>query len=105
MCPPTRVGCQTVSPRGSPNPGVPASDGSLAAAMQNGDMGGLGEAVGSGLGGIGSSIGGLLDSFGRAVGGALGGAMNAALSMGPFGLVVGGLLVLFAVVFLLRALR
>ena len=68
-------------------------------------MGGLGDAIGSGLGGIGSSIGGLVDSMGRAVGGAVGGAVNAVVSMGPVVVVVGGLLAVFAVVFLLRALR
>jgi hypothetical protein len=77
----------------------------LAAAAQNGDMDGLGKAVGSGLGGIGSSIGGLFDSVGRAIGGAIHGAATAALSTGPIILVVGAALVFFAVVFLWRALR
>jgi hypothetical protein len=77
----------------------------LAGGAQNGDMDGLGKAVGSGLGGVGSSIGGLFDSIGRAVGGLVNGAATAALSAGPFVLVVGAALVLFVVVFLLRALR
>jgi len=77
----------------------------LAAAAQNGDMDGLGKAVGSGLGGLGSSIGGLFDSVGRAIGGAVQGAASAALSTGPIILVVGAALVFFAVVFLWRALR
>ena len=77
----------------------------LAAAAQNGDLDGLGKAVGSGLGGLGSSIGGLFDSVGRAIGGAFQGAATAALSTGPIILVVGAALVFFAVVFLWRALR
>jgi hypothetical protein len=68
-------------------------------------MDGLGKAVGSGLGGVGSSIGGLYGSFGRAIGGLVNGAATAALNTGPFVLVVGAALVLFAVVFLFRSLR
>jgi hypothetical protein len=68
-------------------------------------MGGLGDAIGSGIGGIGSAIGGLVGSFGRAVGAAVGDAVNAVVSLGPVVLVVGGLLAVFAVAFLLRALR
>jgi hypothetical protein len=85
------------------SPAVPTWN--LAAAAQNGAMGGLGKAVGSGLGGVGSSIGGLFDSFGRAVGGLVHGAATAALSTGPFILVGGAALVLFVVVFLWRSLR
>jgi len=65
----------------------------------------LGRAVGSGLGGVGSSIGGLFDSFGRAVSGLVGGAAAAVLNTGPFVLVVGAAIVLFAVAFLWRSLR
>ena len=77
----------------------------LAAAAQNGGMDGLGKAVGSGLGVVGSSIGGLFDSFGRAVSGLVGGAAAAVLNTGPFVLVVGAAIVLFAVAFLWRSLR
>ena len=64
----------------------------------------LGRAVGSGLGGVGSSIGGLFDSFGRAVGGIFSGVATAVLSAGPFVLVGAAAIVLFAVLFLWRAL-
>jgi hypothetical protein len=68
-------------------------------------MGDLGHAVGSGLGGVSSSIGGLFGSVGRAIGGAINGAAAAALSTGPFIVIGGAAIVLFAVIFLWRALR
>ena len=68
-------------------------------------MDGLGEAVGSGLGGVGSAIGSLFDSFGRAIGGLFAGAASAALGSGPLVFVAAAVLVLFAVLFLWRALR
>jgi len=97
-----------IASNGPRTPGTRPAQGEvhqLAAAAQNGDMDGLGKAVGSGLGGLGSSIGGLFDSVGRAIGGAVQGAATAALSTGPLILIVGAALVFFAVVFLWRALR
>ena len=101
-----------IASNGPRTPGTRPAQGEvhqLAAAAQNGDMDGLGKAVGSGLGGLGSSIGGLFDSIGRAIGRAIGGAFQgaatAALSTGPLILIVGAALVFFAVVFLWRALR
>jgi len=97
-----------IASNGPRTPGTRPAQGEvhqLAAAAQNGDMDGLGKAVGSGLGGLGSSIGGLFDSVGRAIGGAVQGAATAALSTGPLILIVGAALVFFAAVFLWRALR
>ena len=97
-----------IASNGPRTPGTRPAQGDvhhLAAAAQNGDMDGLGKAVGSGLGGLGSSIGGLFDSVGRAIGGAVQGAATAALSTGPLILIVGAALVFFAAVFLWRALR
>jgi hypothetical protein len=64
-----------------------------------------GSTVGSAIGGVGSSIGGLFGSMGSTVGGMVNGAMDAVSSTTPIVLAGGALLVLFAVVFLRRALR
>jgi hypothetical protein len=64
-----------------------------------------GSSVGSAIGGVGSSIGGAFGAMGSSVGGLLSGAVGAASGSAPIVLAAGALLVLFAVVFLRRALR
>ena len=64
-----------------------------------------GSAAGSALGGVGSSVGGLFGSVGSAVGDLLNGAVTSVSSTGPIVLVGAVVLVLFAVLFLRRAIR
>ncbi len=77
----------------------------LASPAHNACMAEYGSSVGSAIGGVGSSIGGAFGAMGSSVGGLLSGAVGAASSSAPIVLAAGALLVLFAVVFLRRALR
>ncbi len=68
-------------------------------------MGEYGSAVGSTIGGMGSAIGGAFGGMGAWMGSLITGATQSASTVTPVVLVAGAALVLFAILFLRRAIR